>query len=109
MALTCQQNQQRADDVVDQLRAAGRRAIAVQADSAAPAAVIAAVGRAAGELGRLDILVNNAGAFLLGPIEQLSLDNDPGPGVPGFRINTHAQRERCVQVLGSPSETNLRT
>ena len=34
----------------------------------------AAVDRAAGELGRLDILVNNAGAFLLGQLEQLSLD-----------------------------------
>ena len=30
--------------------------------------------RVAGELGRLDILVNNAGAFLLGPLEQLSLE-----------------------------------
>ncbi|MFI7333906.1 SDR family NAD(P)-dependent oxidoreductase [Micromonospora aurantiaca (nom. illeg.)] len=73
-ALTFQQNQRRADDVVDRIRAAGRRAIAVRADSADPAAVIAAVDRAVGELGRLDILVNNAGAFLLGPLEQLSLD-----------------------------------
>ncbi|MFD6663181.1 SDR family NAD(P)-dependent oxidoreductase [Micromonospora chalcea] len=74
VALTFQQNQRRADDVVAQIKAVGRRAIAVQADSADPAAVIAAVDRAAGELGRLDILVNNAGAFLLGPLEQLSLD-----------------------------------
>ncbi|WP_229070286.1 SDR family NAD(P)-dependent oxidoreductase [Actinoplanes sp. DH11] len=73
VALTYQQNRQRADDVVKQIEAAGRRAIAVQADSADPAAVVGAVERAAGELGRLDILVNNAGAFLLGPIEQLSL------------------------------------
>jgi 3-oxoacyl-[acyl-carrier protein] reductase len=74
VALTFQQNQQRADDVVDQIKATGRRALAVQADSADPAAVVAAVDRAFGELGRLDILVNNAGAFLLGPIEQLSLE-----------------------------------
>jgi 3-oxoacyl-[acyl-carrier protein] reductase len=66
VALTFQQNQQRADDVVDQIKATGRRALAVQADSADPAAVVAAVDRAFGELGRLDILVNNAGAFLLG-------------------------------------------
>ncbi|MFC4063420.1 SDR family NAD(P)-dependent oxidoreductase [Actinoplanes subglobosus] len=73
VAFTFQQNRRRADEVVDQIKTAGRRAIAIQADSADPAAVAAAVDRASGELGRLDILVNNAGAFLLGPIEQLSL------------------------------------
>ncbi|WP_433539118.1 SDR family NAD(P)-dependent oxidoreductase [Micromonospora sp. CA-249363] len=73
VALTYQHNQQRAGEVVDQIRSAGRRAIAVQADSVDPAAVVAAVDRAADELGRLDILVNNAGAFLLGPIEDLGL------------------------------------
>ena len=72
MALTFQQNQQRADDVVDQIKTAGRRAIALQADSADPAAVVAAVDRVVGELGRFDILVNNAGAFLLGPLDQLT-------------------------------------
>src|SRR3954454_273202 len=73
VALTYQKNQHRADDIADQIKAVGRRAVAVQADSADPTALIAAVDRSAGELGRLDILVNNAGAFLLGPLEQLSL------------------------------------
>lgn len=75
VALTFQHNQRRADDVVDRIKAAGRRAVAMQADSADPAALIAAVDRTAGELGRLDILVNNAGAFLLGPVEQLTLED----------------------------------
>jgi 3-oxoacyl-[acyl-carrier protein] reductase len=73
VVLTYQHNQERAADVVDQIEATGRRAVAVRADSADPVAVVAAVDRAAHELGRLDILVNNAGAFLLGPLEQLSL------------------------------------
>ncbi|GAB4102820.1 SDR family oxidoreductase [Micromonospora taraxaci] len=74
VALTFQQNQRRADGVVDQIKAVGRMAIAMQVDSSDPAAVVGAVDRVVGELGRLDILVNNAGAFLLGPLEQLSLE-----------------------------------
>jgi 3-oxoacyl-[acyl-carrier protein] reductase len=74
VALTFQQNRQRADDVVDQIGAMGRRAVAVQVDNADPAALAGAVDRVAGEFGRLDILVNNAGAFLLGPLEELRLD-----------------------------------
>ncbi len=74
VALTFQHNQQSADEVVAQIKAAGRRGVAVQADSADPAALTAAVDRVVGDFGRLDILVNNAGVFLLGPLEQLSME-----------------------------------
>jgi 3-oxoacyl-[acyl-carrier protein] reductase len=73
VALTFNRNQQRADEVVDRIKAMGRRALAVSADSADPAAVTAAVDRTAGEFGRLDILVNNAGVGVLGPLDELTL------------------------------------
>jgi 3-oxoacyl-[acyl-carrier protein] reductase len=73
VALTYLRDKERAEEVAHEITMLGRRAIAVPADSADPAAVVAAVDRAAAELGRLDILVNNAGAFLLGPVEQLGL------------------------------------
>ncbi|MET7426208.1 SDR family oxidoreductase [Dactylosporangium sp. NPDC005555] len=73
VALTFQHDRRRAAELAGAVTATGRRALVIQADSADPAAVTGAVDRAAEELGRLDILVNNAGAFLLGPIEELSL------------------------------------
>ncbi|MEV0560955.1 SDR family oxidoreductase [Dactylosporangium sp. NPDC050588] len=74
VAFTFQHDEGRAKETADAVTATGRRAVAIQADSADPAAVVGAVDRTAAELGRLDILVNNAGAFLLGPIEELGLE-----------------------------------
>jgi 3-oxoacyl-[acyl-carrier protein] reductase len=73
VALTYLHNADRAAEVIDQIKAVGQRALAVQADSADPGAVAAAVAEAVAEFGRLDILVNNAGAFLLGALEELSV------------------------------------
>jgi 2-dehydro-3-deoxy-L-rhamnonate dehydrogenase (NAD+) len=61
VALTYQQDKQSADAVLSQIRATGRQATATQVDSGDPAALVAAVDRAAADLGRLDIVVNNAG------------------------------------------------
>ncbi|MEU1243081.1 3-oxoacyl-ACP reductase family protein [Micromonospora parva] len=71
VALTYRQDAERAATVVKQIEALGRRALAIQADGADPAAVQGAVDRTAAELGRLDILVNNAAVFTVGAMDEL--------------------------------------
>ncbi|MEU4804502.1 SDR family oxidoreductase [Actinosynnema sp. NPDC023587] len=63
-----------ADDVVEEIKGIGRRVVAIRADSADPAAVAAAVAETAATLGRLDIVVNNAAEFLVGPVEELGVE-----------------------------------
>ncbi len=50
------------ESVGDEVRALGRRALAVVSDVASESAVAALADRVVGELGRVDIVVNNAGA-----------------------------------------------
>jgi len=64
----------RAEAVIAEIEALGRRGIAIRADSAVPADVTGAVERTVAVLGRLDILVNNAGVFPYGPPEQVTLE-----------------------------------
>jgi 3-oxoacyl-[acyl-carrier protein] reductase len=74
VAVTYREAADSAAKVVREVEGLGRRGLALQADSADPAAVRAAVDRTAAELGRLDVLVNNAGVFPFGPFEQVSLE-----------------------------------
>ena len=73
VAITYASSNRHATEIVDQIKALGRRAIAIHADSADPAAVTTAVECTADTFGRLDILVNNAGVVALGPIERITV------------------------------------
>ncbi len=68
-------NQKGAEEVRDEIIAAGGKAVILQADMRKPAEVRPLVERAASELGPLDILVNNAGSLVKRyPIRDLTED-----------------------------------
>ncbi|MFD0277438.1 SDR family NAD(P)-dependent oxidoreductase [Kitasatospora sp. NPDC127111] len=75
VVLTYQGSAERAEAVAAKITGMGRRGWAVRADSADPQAVRAVVAAVAERFGRLDILVNNAGVGVLGPIEEIALDD----------------------------------
>jgi 3-oxoacyl-[acyl-carrier protein] reductase len=58
-----------AEKLVAEVNADGGTAVAIQADSADPAQVTAAVEQAVAALGGLDVLVNNAGVAHIAPID----------------------------------------
>lgn len=61
-----------AEKVVAEIKAAGGKAVAVQADLSNPDAIGPFVKTVADQLGPIDILVNNAGVYEFGPLEQVS-------------------------------------
>ena len=73
VAFTYASSPDRANEVAQAAEALGVKALAIQADSADAAAVVAAVEKTAAELGGLDILVNNAGVALMAPIADFKL------------------------------------
>ncbi len=75
VAITFERSADRAAEVVRKIEEKGRRAFAIQADSADPAAVRHSVDEAARLLGGLDILVNNAGIARFGTIAEFRLDD----------------------------------
>lgn len=64
----------RADDVIRDVEALGRRAVAIQADQANATEVTNFIKLAHDKLGRLDILVNSAGVFVTGLVTDTEAD-----------------------------------
>src|SRR5580658_2939756 len=61
-----------ADKVVAEVKAAGGKAIAVQANVADPASIQPLIETVATQLGPIDVLVNNAGVYEFGPLDQIT-------------------------------------
>jgi NAD(P)-dependent dehydrogenase (short-subunit alcohol dehydrogenase family) len=87
VAITYERSAERAKQLVQTIKEKGRRAAAIQADSADPAAIQRSVDEAADALGGLDILVNNAAiaryndiaSFTVEDIDALLAVNVRGP------------------------------
>jgi 3-oxoacyl-[acyl-carrier protein] reductase len=75
-----------AEKVVDEIQAAGGKAVAVQANLAEPDAAGSLVEKTVKQLGPINILVNNAGVYEFGPIEAVTPE--------------HFQKQFNLNVLG---------
>ncbi|QOL13689.1 SDR family oxidoreductase [Dickeya dianthicola] len=73
VAITYQNSDERASEIVQTIQAKGRHAFAIKADSADAQAVTHSVREAVDKLGGLDILVNNAGIARAGLVAEMSL------------------------------------
>ncbi|MEB3034676.1 3-oxoacyl-ACP reductase family protein [[Mycobacterium] nativiensis] len=70
VAFTYSASAAEAEKLVGEVTASAGKAVAIQADSADPAQVAAAVEQAVTELGGLDVLVNNAAVAHMAPIDE---------------------------------------
>ncbi|WP_087691379.1 MULTISPECIES: SDR family oxidoreductase [unclassified Pandoraea] len=75
VAFTYKGSKAEAEAIAAGIRAAGGRALALQADAADAAALGKAVDDAAREFGKIDILVNNAGVFTMANVADMALED----------------------------------
>jgi 3-oxoacyl-[acyl-carrier protein] reductase len=75
VAFTYQRSAEKSDAVVKSIENMGRRAVAIQADSAAPEAIMRSVSQAVSVLGGLDILVNSAAIGHTGTIAEIDVND----------------------------------
>lgn len=74
VAITYASDANSASAVVKAIESAGRKAVAIQADAADPAAVKDAVEKTVAAFGRIDVLVNNAGTAIPKTFEETTLE-----------------------------------
>lgn len=74
VGLTYVSRPDKASDIVAAIEAEGSEALAIQADSADPAALRTAVDRTVARFGALDVAVINAGVLRLGTVDAVSLE-----------------------------------
>ena len=75
VAFTYVSRPEAAADVVAEIEALDRRALAIRADSADPIAIRDAVSQAVGQFGMLDVAVINAGILSLAPLAEVTLED----------------------------------
>jgi 3-oxoacyl-[acyl-carrier protein] reductase len=109
VAITYEKSAERAAEVVQAIKAQGRRALAIQADSADPAAIQNSIEKTVAELGGLDILVNNAGILRVAELKDISLEdinaildvNVRGPIVASKSALKHLGKGGRIITIGS--------
>ncbi|ARP80553.1 oxidoreductase [Bordetella genomosp. 8] len=74
VAITFEKSAEKAEALATEMRALGRKAVAIQADAASPQASQSAVEQAVAALDGLDILVNNAGVLIAGAFAEHTLE-----------------------------------
>jgi len=75
VALTYVSRPDKAEELVAAIKAADGQALAIQADSADPAAITAAVAATVAEFGQIDVAVVNAGVLRFAMVDAFSLDD----------------------------------
>jgi 3-oxoacyl-[acyl-carrier protein] reductase len=109
VAITYEKSAERAAEVVQAIKAQGRRAVAIQADSADPRAIRSSIDKTVAELGGLDILVNNAGILRVAELKDISLEdidaildvNVRGPIVASKSALPHLGKGGRIITIGS--------
>jgi 3-oxoacyl-[acyl-carrier protein] reductase len=109
VAITYEKSAELAAQVVQAIKAQGRRAVAIQADSADPRAIQNSIDKTVAELGGLDILVNNAGILRVAELKDISLEdidaildvNVRGPIVASKAALPHLGKGGRIITIGS--------
>jgi len=110
VVLSCDRDMAGAEAVAGEIRAVGRRAIAVKADVSQSADVERMVQQARNGLGKVDILVNNAGIFIGSPIEKAreeDWDRVMAVNVKGVFLCCQAVGRRWIQEGRGGSIVNI--